>query len=120
MNHAAKAHQVNYTKELPTVVCVDEFHYAKHHYSFEMIDGRTSELIELFSNRASTNIRKYLSNYTLTNRQRVEYVVTDMNTNYGPPKADVSQCQNNYSSFPYYSTGNENYAIHKNHYPTSH
>ena len=85
MHHAAKAYQTNYTKKLPTVICVDEFHYAKHQYSFEMIDGRTSELIELFPNRTSTNIRKYLSNYALTNRQRVEYVVTDMNANYSTP-----------------------------------
>ncbi len=50
-----------------------------------MIDGRTSDLIELFKNRTSTNIRKHLSNYALTNRQRVECIITDMNAKYSTP-----------------------------------
>ncbi|XZO08071.1 transposase [Weissella paramesenteroides] len=77
LHHAAKACRTNYTKPLPTVICVDEVLYAKHHYGFEMINGMTSDLIEIFPTRTSIDIRRYLSN-----RQHVQYVVTDMNTNY--------------------------------------
>lgn len=85
LHHAAQAYRTNYTKILPAVICVDEVLYAKHHYGFEMINGTTSDLIELFPTRTSLDIRRYLSNYNLANRQRVQYVVTDMNANYGTP-----------------------------------
>lgn len=63
MHLAALVYQTNYDGPLPIVICVDEMLYAKHKYSFEMINGATSDLIELFPNRTSTNIYKYLSNY---------------------------------------------------------
>lgn len=85
LHHAAKAYRTNYTKSLPTIICVDEVLYAKHHYGFEMINGTTSDLIEIFPTRTSIDIRRYLSNYDLSNRQRVQYVVTDMNANYSAP-----------------------------------
>lgn len=85
LHHAAKAYCTNYTKPLPTVICVDEVLYAKHYYGFEMINGMTSNLIEIFPTRTSIDIRRYLSNYDLSNRQHVQYVVTDMNANYGVP-----------------------------------
>jgi len=85
LHHAAQAYRTNYTKTLPAVICVDEVLYAKHHYGFEMINGTTSDLIEIFPTRTSSDIRKYLSNYNLSNRQHVQYIVTDMNANYGTP-----------------------------------
>ncbi|WP_165207092.1 transposase [Weissella sagaensis] len=60
-------------------ICVDEVLYAKHHYGFKMINGTTRDL---FPNRTSIDIRRYLSNYDLSNRQHVQYVVTDINDNY--------------------------------------
>src|SRR5699024_2774189 len=71
LHHAAKAYRTNYTKPLPTVICVDEVLYDKHHYGFEMINGTTSYLIEIFPTRTRVDIRGYLSNYDLSNRQRV-------------------------------------------------
>lgn len=31
LHHTAKAYRTNYTKSLPTVICVDEVLYVKHH-----------------------------------------------------------------------------------------
>lgn len=42
-----------------------------------MISGTTNDLIEIFPTRISIDIRRYLSNH-----QRVQYVVTDLNDNY--------------------------------------
>lgn len=61
LNHAAKAYRTNYAKPLPTVICVDEVLYAKHHYGFEMINGMKSDLIEILPTRTSIDIRRYLS-----------------------------------------------------------
>lgn len=55
MHHAAETYQTNYDHPLSAVICVDEFHYAKYQYSFEMVDGKTSDLIELFPNRTNNN-----------------------------------------------------------------
>ncbi len=51
-HHAAKAYRTNYTKPLTTVVCVDDVLYAKRHCGFEMINGTTRDLIEIFPTRS--------------------------------------------------------------------
>ena len=82
---AAAEYRTDYTRQLPAAISVDEFKYKAHQYAFEMIDADTSELIEVFPDRRSYNLKKYLSNYSLANRQRVELVITDMNANYQAP-----------------------------------
>ncbi|MBU7567769.1 transposase [Weissella hellenica] len=71
LHHAAKAYRTNYTKPLPTVICIDEVLYAKHHYGFEMINDTTSDLIKIFPTCTSIDIRRYLSNYDLSSHQHV-------------------------------------------------
>lgn len=82
---AATEYRTDYTYQLPTVISVDEFKYKAHQYAFEMIDADTSELIEVFPDRRAQSIKKYLSNYSFENRQRVELIITDMNANYQVP-----------------------------------
>ena len=85
LHNAAEKYRTNYSKQLPTIVCVDEVKYAKHQYGFEMVDGTTSDLIEIFPTRTNVDIQRYLSQYDLANRKQVQYVVTDMNANYESP-----------------------------------
>ena len=85
LHNAAKKYRTNYNKQLPTIVCVDEVKYAKHQYGFEMVNGTTSDLIEIFPTRTNVDIQRYLSQYDLANRKQVQYVVTDMNANYETP-----------------------------------
>lgn len=51
LHNVAETYQTNYERNLPSVVCVDEIRYAENKFSFEMIDGQTSDLIELFPER---------------------------------------------------------------------
>lgn len=85
LNNAAEAYRTNYERTLPSVVCVDEIRYAENKFSFEMIDGQTSDLIELFPERTGPEIKRNLSNYALSNRENVQFVITDMNANYQTP-----------------------------------
>jgi len=85
LHNAAEKYRTNYSKQLPTIVCVDEIKYAKHQYGFEMVNGTTSDLIEIFPTRTNVDIQRYLSHYDLANRKKVQYVVTDMNANYETP-----------------------------------
>lgn len=69
-------------RPLSIVIFIDEFHHVNHQYIFKIIDDKTLDLIGLFPDRTNKNIRKYLSKYALTNRQHVQFVVTDMIANY--------------------------------------
>lgn len=82
LSNAAEQHQTNYEHSLPEIINVNEIKYAKHRYGFEMVDDSTSSLIEIFPTRTNSDIEKYLSNYSPSNRRHVKYVVTDMNANY--------------------------------------
>jgi transposase len=84
INSAADNYQIDFNKQLPPVICIDEVQYKKKHYGFEMANGETSEFIEIFPERTNRQIRRYLRGYSLQNRQGVRIVVTDMNANYMP------------------------------------
>lgn len=73
------------TQQLPNVVCMDEVKYRKGHFGFEILNGNTSEFIEIYPQRDNKSIRQYLSQFSLKNRQKVEIVVMDMNAGYQAP-----------------------------------
>lgn len=82
INAAADRYRPNFEKDLPPVICIDEVQYKKNHYGFEMINGETSEFIEIFPERTNGKVEGYLRNFSLKNREGVRLVVTDMNANY--------------------------------------
>lgn len=82
INAAADRYRPNFEKELPPVLCIDEIQYKKNQYGFEMINGETSEFIEIFPDRTNGKVKSYLGNFSLSNRKGVRLVVTDMNANY--------------------------------------
>jgi transposase len=82
LNDAANNYQHDFEKELPPVICIDEIKYRKNRYGFEMINGDTSEFIEIFPERTNKKVRGYLSKYDLSKRKNVKLVVTDMNASY--------------------------------------
>jgi transposase len=82
LNEAAANYRPDYQKQLPPIICIDEIQYKKNHYGFEMINGETSEFIEIFPERTNGKVKHYLRNFSLQNRKGVQLVVTDMNANY--------------------------------------
>ena len=85
LQKASEQYQPDYTKPLPEVLSVDEVRYKKNALGFEMIDGATSEFIEIFPNRKNKDLCHYFSQYSLENRRRVKTIITDMNANYQTP-----------------------------------
>lgn len=46
-------------------------------------DGEAHQLIEILPDRLSKNIKEHFLGYSLHNRRQVEYVIIDLNANYG-------------------------------------
>lgn len=70
-----------YSYSLPKVLCFDEFKSVKNvsgSMSFIMMDGETNELIDILPDRRLFELEKYFSGFSLTNRENVEYIVTDI------------------------------------------
>ena len=70
-----------YSYSLPAVLCFDEFKSVKKvagSMSFIMIDGDTKELIDILPDRRLPKIEKYFNGFSLSNREQVKYVVSDI------------------------------------------
>ncbi|RHH66529.1 MULTISPECIES: transposase, partial [Vagococcus] len=70
-----------YSYSLPAVLCFDEFKSVKKvagSMSFIMIDGDTKELIDILPDRRLPKIEKYFNGFSLSSREQVKYVVSDI------------------------------------------
>ncbi|MCH5463538.1 transposase, partial [Lactobacillus sp. LC28-10] len=78
--HAKRPYRL---KELPTQLCFDEFRSANHHMSFICCAALAHHLVTTLPGRLTTQIMDYFINrYSLTERQRVQSVVVDLNAQY--------------------------------------
>lgn len=70
---------------LPEVLCVDEFRSVRScagKMSFIFLDGQTKKIIEVLENRRLSFLRDHFLHYSRKVRQRVRYLVMDMNAPY--------------------------------------
>lgn len=78
--HAQRPYRL---KELPTQLCFDEFRSANHHMSFICCAALAHHLVTTLPGRLTTQIMDYFINrYSLTEHQRVQSVVVDLNAQY--------------------------------------
>ncbi|MDM8214553.1 transposase, partial [Enterococcus hirae] len=71
--------------DLPEVLCVDEFRSVRScagKMSFIFLDGQTQKIIEVLENRRLSFLRDHFLHYSRKARQRVRYLVMDMNAPY--------------------------------------
>lgn len=73
----------DFQRQLPSVLCFDEVRTSAHNMSFVYADGEAHQLIEILPDRLSKNIKEHFLGYSLQNRRQVEYVIIDLNANYG-------------------------------------
>ncbi|MHC9531993.1 ISL3 family transposase [Dellaglioa sp. L3N] len=67
---------------LPEVLLFDEIKTTKDALSFEYMDAKTHELIDLIEARTIYQITKHFNRYVKTARDNVKIIVTDMNYTY--------------------------------------
>ncbi|MGM0219417.1 ISL3 family transposase [Enterococcus sp. AZ126] len=66
---------------LPEVLCFDEFKSVKQvaaSMSFIMMDGQTTQLLDVVENRQLPFLERYFSRFSLSVREGVKYIVCDM------------------------------------------
>ena len=68
------------TKHLPEVLCIDEFKGNAGYYKYQvsLMDGKTRKPIDIIECRYKTYLLDYFNNFSLQERKRVKYVVTDL------------------------------------------
>ncbi len=71
----------DFQRQLPSVLCFDEVRTSAHNMSF--LYGEAHQLIEILPDRLSKNIKEHFLGYSLQNRRQVEYVIIDLNADYG-------------------------------------
>src|SRR5699024_4970343 len=70
-------------KQLPKHLSFDEFKYAKGNMAFEYINVETGDILDILEQRTKRMITEhFISNYSLKERKKVEYVTIDMNAVY--------------------------------------
>ena len=67
-------------KHLPEVLCIDEFKGNTGYYKYQvsLMDGKTRKPIDIIECRYKTHLLDYFNNFSLQERKRVKYVVTDL------------------------------------------
>lgn len=67
-------------KHLPEVVCIDEFKWNTGYYKYQVsiMDGKTRKLIDIIECRCKTHLLDYFNKFSLNERKKVKYVVTDL------------------------------------------
>ena len=71
--------------ELPEVMCIDEFKNlksAKGKYAFVIYDPVNQIVIDVLEDRRLDTLRKYFYNRSLSERENVKYIISDMNETY--------------------------------------
>ncbi|MEK4802815.1 ISL3 family transposase [Oceanobacillus sp. FSL K6-0118] len=82
INKEANKYKPHY-KALPKHLSFDEFKYAKGKMAFEYIDVETGDILDILNSRDNRSITDhFITNYSLSARQRVETVTIDMNAGY--------------------------------------
>ena len=67
-------------KHLPEVLCIDEFKGNTGYYKYQvsLMDGKTRKPIDIIECRYKTHLLDYFNKFSLQERKRVKYVVTDL------------------------------------------
>lgn len=67
-------------RHLPEVLCIDEFKGNTGHYKYQvsLMDGKTRTPIDIIECRYKTHLLDYFNNFSLQERKKVKYVVTDL------------------------------------------
>ena len=67
-------------KHLPEVLCIDEFKGNTGYYKYQvsLMDGKTRKPIDIIECRYKTHLLDYFNNFSLQERKKVKYVVTDL------------------------------------------
>ena len=67
-------------KHLPEVLCIDEFKGNSGYYKYQvcLMDGKTRKPIDIIECRYKTHLLDYFNNFSLQERKKVKYVVTDL------------------------------------------
>lgn len=67
-----------YKRNLPEVICIDEFTAMKKTMAFNFCDAKTGKTIDLVLDRKLENLTKYFRYYLKEARDKVKFVVMDM------------------------------------------
>lgn len=67
-------------KHLPEVLCIDEFKGNTGYYKYQvsLMDGKTKKQIDIIECRYKTHLLDYFNKFSLEERKKVKYVVTDL------------------------------------------
>ena len=67
-------------KHLPEVLCIDEFKGNTGHYKYQvsLMDGKTRKPIDIIECRYKTHLQDYFNKFSIQERKKVKYVVTDL------------------------------------------
>ena len=67
-------------KHLPEVLCIDEFKGNTGYYKYQvsLMDGKTRKAIDVIECRYKTHLLDYFNKFSLQERKKVKYVVTDL------------------------------------------
>ena len=67
-------------KHLPEVLCIDEFKGNTGYYKYQvsLMDGTTRKPIDIIECRYKTHLLDYFNKFSLQERKKVKYVVTDL------------------------------------------
>lgn len=67
-------------KHLPEVLCIDEFKGNTGYYKYQvsLMDGKTRKPIDIIECRYKTHLLDYFNKFSLQERKKVKYVVTDL------------------------------------------
>lgn len=68
------------SKHLPEVLCIDEFKGNTEYYKYQvsLMDGKTRKPIDIIECRYKTHLLDYFNKFSLQERKKVKYVVTDL------------------------------------------
>lgn len=72
-------------KELPEVLCIDEFSSTKDSsgaMSCTLLNGETHEIVDILENRQLSFLKEYFGSFSYEERKRVKYLVMDMYSPY--------------------------------------
>ena len=67
-------------KHLPEVLCIDEFKGNTGYYKYQvsLMDGKTRKPIDIIECRYKTHLLDYFNKFSIQDRKKVKYVVTDL------------------------------------------
>lgn len=67
-----------FRKQLPKVLCFDEFKSVRNGMSFIMMDGQSHELLDILETRQLPYLERYFTRFPIETRQNVQFIVIDM------------------------------------------